>query len=89
MKRYEQYHIAFCTLCISILLPIIIIGMSTFNRESGTSVLYLAEHKQLLDDWTTRPYVDIMVTKSVDGCPEDYEPLFYRNWNGTYDVCID
>ena len=22
-------------------------------------------------------------------CPIDYEPLLFRNWPGTYDVCID
>ena len=42
-----------------------------------------------MEDWTTRPYVDITVVKSDDGCPIDYEPLFYRNWNGTHEICID
>ena len=45
--------------------------------------LYLSEHKQLLDDWTTRPYVDIVIRDDAEGCPTDYEPFFYRVWNGT------
>lgn len=41
-----------------------------------------------MDDWTTRPFVDIILTKVDDGgCPLDYEPMFYREWEGTYDVC--
>ena len=51
--------------------------------------LYLAEHKQLIDDWTTRPYVDVLVQDSSKPCPLDYEPLLFRNWNGTHDVCLD
>jgi len=51
--------------------------------------LYLYEHKQLIDDWTTQPYVDIVVVESVQGCPDGYEALFYRNWNGTHELCVE
>ena len=70
------------------ILPLVIIGIS-YNSVSDPTFLYLAEHKQLMEDWNTRPYVDITVVKSDEGCPIDYEPLFYRNWNGTHEICID
>ena len=57
------------------------------DTNSDQTFLYLQEHKQLVDDWTSRPYIDITIENESDGCPIDYEPLFYRHWNGTYDVC--
>jgi len=51
--------------------------------------IYLAEHKQLVEDWTTRPYVDIQLIDATLGCPNDYEPLFGRMWNGTNTVCAE
>ena len=30
-----------------------------------------------------------MVAEQADGCPQDFEPIFYRVWNGTKDFCSD
>ena len=68
------------------MLPAIVIAIA-FNCESDNTALYLAEHKQLVDDWITRPYVDIILKQTEEGCPIDYEPLFWRHWNGTHEVC--
>ena len=57
------------------------------EAKSDQTFIYLEEHKQLVDDWMSRPYIDITIKKGSDGCPIDYEALFYRRWNGTYDVC--
>ena len=51
--------------------------------------LYLQEHKQLVSDWTTQPYVDVVVLDSSQECPEDYEYLFFRPWNGTHTLCVE
>ena len=61
----------------------------TFWAESDPSWLYLNEHKQLYDDWTTQPFVDITLESNEVGCPLNYEPLLFRYWPGTYDVCIE
>ena len=45
------------------------------------------EHKRLYEDWTTSPFVDIVVNESAEGCPSGYEPVFSRTWRGTYDIC--
>ena len=51
------------------------------------TLLYLHEHKQLINDWTSLPFVDIILESEANDCPIDYEPLVYRVWNGTYDLC--
>ena len=86
MSRYEQFHISLCTLIISFILPAVVIAIA-FNSKSDNTALYLAEHKQLVDDWMSRPYVDIILKNTEEGCPIDYEPLLWRHWNGTHDVC--
>lgn len=55
--------------------------------KSMPTQLFLHEHQTLINDWTTQPFVDITLEDSKNGCPEGYEPLFHRMWNGTYDIC--
>ena len=33
------------------------------------------------------PFIDITIS-SLDSCPESYEPLFSKVWNGTHDGCF-
>jgi len=49
----------------------------------------LQEHKQLYEDWTTKPFVDVAVKNLKDGCPRGWEPMFTRTWNGTHDICYE
>ena len=51
--------------------------------------VYLYEHRQLYDDWTVQPFVDIILEPQNIGCPSDYEALFHKVWNGTYEVCVE
>ena len=88
MTKYEQFHVTICTILISLILPAIVLAVVT-KIESFPTEKYLAEHKQLLEDWTTQPYVDIKLEDTAAGCPIDYEPLFTRKWNGTKDVCVE
>ena len=43
----------------------------------------------MYDDWTNQPFVDIVLERSDLGCPNGFEPLFHRMWNGTHDICLD
>ena len=62
----------------------LVLNITSFPADN-----YLAEHKQLVEDWTTQPYIDIKLVDHSLGCPNDYEPLLSRKWNGTYDVCVE
>ena len=70
---------------------ILCLGITIFNISVVKSLkslptdTYLQEHKQLLADWESRPFIDIVVEPE---CPLNYEPLLYRKWKGTYDICI-
>ena len=59
------------------------------NLEEPRTSLYLADLKELVDDWTTSPYVDILITEVSKGCPLDYEPMFSRTWQGTGEICLE
>ena len=48
----------------------------------------LQEHKVLIQDWTTQPFVDVLISHVAVGCPDQYEPLFDRMWNGTNPMCF-
>ena len=59
--------------------------------------LYLAQHKQLMDDWQALPFVDIALVKPGPdlsqeshklNCPEEYEPMMQKEWPGTQKICI-
>lgn len=41
---------------------------------------------QVVSDWAVNPFVDIVV--ATEKCPEDYEPLFERKWEGTQEGCL-
>lgn len=88
MSKYEQFHISLCTLFIAMALSCITLIVA-LSSEGVPSFLYLQEHKQLIEDWTTQPFVDIVVNTAEEGCPIDYEPLIYRVWNGTHELCIE
>lgn len=73
-------------ICISLCSTIGLISISA-GIISLPTYLYLHEHKQLVDDWTSRPFVDVVIESADNGCSLDYEPLFNRIWNGTAEVC--
>ena len=59
-----------------------------FKLEFLPTNIILYEHKTMYHDWQTSPYVDIVIEPHNFGCPDDYEVLFSRPWNGTYDLCV-
>ena len=67
---------AFCLIC------------ATFPKTPPTN-LYLQEHKQMFEDFTSYPFIDMLLIEQEQGCPEDYEAIFNRVWNGTTDVCFE
>ena len=69
-----------------LLVTIVLIAMQ-FITENPETELYLAEHKNLVDDWNQQPIVDVIVVDGDQSCPEDYEPLLNFEWPGTHDVC--
>ena len=42
---------------------------------------------QLIEDWTTQPFIDIRLEPEAKGCPSGYESLINKVWDGTYDTC--
>ena len=46
--------------------------MATFLRSPETNVVTY-EHRQLYEDWTTKPFVDIVIVDEAQGCPPEYE----------------
>ena len=95
MTRYTAFHISGCLLFVNFLLSFIILAQVR-NIDGLPIDLYLAEHKQLFDDWQAKPFVDITLVKAREGddpskelvCPEDYEPLISKTWPGTEEICI-
>ena len=86
MTYYMNYRLAITALVLCTILSISNIVMTWCLKPIDTEN-YLSEHKQLLDDWTTKPFVDIIVIDDSEDCPQDYEIIFYRMWSGTYDTC--
>lgn len=48
----------------------------------------LSEHKVFYEDWTTKPFVDLLIIDQPDSCPDEYKPVIKRTWKGTTDVCV-
>ena len=84
MRHYTTLNLALLALIVCFILTIGNILFAILMKPSNSS-RYLHEHKQLIDDWTTQPFVDIVL--EPEECPIGYEPLLYRVWNGTYDIC--
>ena len=81
------YIYTICSLGCGLLLVVLGLILSFLPTSVETNVL-LYEHRQLYDDWTSRPYTDVIIVDSVNGCPLEYEPLFHRMWNGTNEFCV-
>ena len=41
----------------------------------------------MYDDWTSLPYVEIVIENDRDDCAPDFEAIFTRMWNGTHTMC--
>ena len=82
----KHYLWTICSLGCGLLLVVFGLILSFLPASVETNVL-LYEHQQLFDDWTTKPFTDIVVVDADIGCPNDYEPLFYKVWNGTKEFC--
>lgn len=86
MSDFICCRVSCVTICCMLIVNVTILAF-TSGLVSMPTFLYLAEHKQLIDDWTTQPFIDLRVSESNSGCPADYEPIFSLMWNGTYEVC--
>ena len=87
---YPNFFVSLGTLCMTICATIAVFSISA-GLLSMPTYLYLFEHKQLVADWSTRPFVDIRLENYEEsgGCALDYEPVFSRMWNGTYELCVE
>lgn len=83
----KSYIWTICSLGCGLLLVVFGLILSFLPANVETNVL-LYEHRQLFDDWTTQPFTDILVVDANFGCPDEYEPLFYKVWNGTKEFCF-
>lgn len=86
LKNMPDYFITWILIFAAISICGALISMS-LGMQSQPTPLFLAEHKKLYEDWTTKPFVDITLVEKSKGCPIDYEPLFSREWPGTERVC--
>lgn len=96
LKR-NHCRVIFLFWIVAILLCIIVYR-TTLPLKDFSSQKYLWEHKVLVEDWSTQPYVDIKIVEakvnSVTGfeensCPEEYEIVISRDWQGTKDLCLN
>ena len=88
MKEYPSYFCSAFCLVIGIICALGSLIPSVFPSSIIETNVILYEHRQLYDDWTSKPYVDIVLKNSQIGCPFEYEPIFHRTWNGTHDICL-
>ena len=86
ISSYSTFKLTVISLTLCLLLVICNFGFALMLKSMPTQ-LFLHEHKQLMDDWMTQPFVDIVLESEAAGCPQGYEPLLHRVWNGTYDIC--
>ena len=68
MCKYWQCYVSLASLVLALVATIVAINL-TMSVTSPPIDLYLWEHKQLLDDWTTQPFVELTMESSIDGCP--------------------
>lgn len=62
-KNFTECFGTGCLIITFLLVTIVLIAMQ-FITENPETELYLAEHKNLVDDWNQQPIVDVIV---VDG----------------------
>ena len=86
LQQYSTFKLSIVSLLICFCITLANYLLATGLKTMPTS-LYLHEHKQLINDWTSLPFVDIVLESEANDCPTNYEPLVYRVWNGTYDLC--
>ena len=87
MKRWPYFPIALGTLFISVVTSIVILFLGERIITVPTHV-YLSEHKKLYESWLALPIIEISVEDATKGCRSGFEPLIYREWPGTKELCI-
>ena len=85
ITRKPYFPITLCTLIFSILSCVVVLALGN-TLENMPTYLYLSEHRQLYDDWSVKPFVEIKV-EELGGCQDGFEPIFTRMWNGTEALC--
>ena len=80
MTFYMSYRLAIFSLTVSIVLTLGTMALNWCLKPIDTA-LYLSEHRQALDDWTSLPFVDLQIVGG--NCPQGFESLFHREWPGT------
>ena len=86
ISKYCTFYISFNAICVALCSTIAALSLSA-GLISMPTFLYLFEHKQLMDDWASKPIIDLQLVDVADGCEIGYEALFGRIWNGTKEVC--
>jgi len=63
----------------------IVICIEYFSQSSARidKLVYFDTFYQIARDWTTEPFVDMILVDAERGCPPDIpEVVFYQNWQG-------
>lgn len=88
MKQYNSYYVSLCCLMVGLICAIAALIVAVYPSTVETNVV-LYEHRQLYDDWLVQPFIDVILHDArYKECPDNYEPIIYRAWNGTHDVCF-
>ena len=86
MTRWPYFPIAVGSLFVSIVTSTVILILGEGLIMIPTYE-YLSEHKSLYESWTAQPFVEIALEDAALGCRAGFEPLLYREWPGTKDLC--
>ena len=75
LKKWRSWRITACATISGTVLALTCFILSFTLEFLPTNVL-LQDHKELLDEWSSLPYIDIRLEKESDGCPRHYEILY-------------
>ena len=87
LMKWRSWRVTACASLSGTVLALTCFLLS-FTFEFLPTNLLLQDHKELHEEWKRQAYVDITLEKESDGCPQHYEILYQRPWNGTYDLCF-
>ena len=96
VTHYTTFYISACLLFTCFVISFVILALIQ-NTEGIPTDLYLAQHRQLTEDWQVKPFVDIILVNSQEEevgedsqlrCPPEYEALVSRVWPGTKEICV-
>ena len=61
--------------------------LENLNNPSSLPVGDISNALEIIQDWSTIPFVAIEAVNPTDGIPEKCEPIFHREWPGLEEGC--